>query len=615
MRRLVFIVALLTGLALPQAAVGGTLATTYPVGHQPFGVVVDPLDGRVYVSNNGGTTVSVVDPVSASVRTANAGMQPGLLALDSAARRLYVSNYADQTITVLDLATLSQVTTIYDGGGLGIAVDPAAHLVFAARGTEFVSIDTRTNTVLTFVSPSGLQSWFGVAVDPTLHRVYVTNIQGPTPTLEVLNESDLGVVAEIPLPKSVRFAFAVDASTHNVYLASEDPAGPPFASSELYVVDSSSLAVVKTAPLGGYPGGIALSSAKHRIYVADNSGRRLLELDDQTLALTSATSLPWAPQQLALHSDGRIYVAGNTGDVLGAVVVGNNPPVVDSVTLSPAAPRTNDTVQATVAAHDPDGDTVALSYQWSRNGSPIAGATGSSLDLSQSGAGDRGDTVSVQVTASDGVATANGGASVVVADTAPSASVSLSNTSPGTADVVTATAAASDADGDQLSYTFTWKVNGLVRKTTSGPNASDTFDLGVAGNGDRGDTLAVELVVSDGTLSSTTSSATAMVVGSAPTVTVSLNDATPRKKDTVVATAVGHDADLATLTFTWTWRVNGDTKRTSTGTDPSDSFDLRGNATNGDTVTVTVTANDGFATSAPATATATVTQGNAPGDR
>ena len=61
--------------------------------------------------------------------------------------------------------------------------------------------------------------------------------------------------------------------------------------------------------------------------------------------------------------------------------------------------------------------------------------------------------------------------------------------------------------------------------------------------------------------------------------------------------------------------MNGDTKRTSTGTDPSDSFDLRGNATNGDTVTVTVTANDGFATSAPATATAAVTQGNAPGDR
>ena len=215
MRRLVFIVALLTGLALPQAAVGGTLATTYPVGHQPFGVVVDPLDGRVYVSNNGGTTVSVVDPVSASVRTANAGMQPGLLALDSAARRLYVSNYADQTITVLDLATLSQVTTIYDGGGLGIAVDPAAHLVFAARGTEFVSIDTRTNTVLTFVSPSGLQSWFGVAVDPTLHRVYVTNIQGPTPTLEVLNESDLGVVAEIPLPKSVSSTWSTRARSRS----------------------------------------------------------------------------------------------------------------------------------------------------------------------------------------------------------------------------------------------------------------------------------------------------------------------------------------------------------------------------------------------------------------
>jgi len=80
------------------------------------------------------------------------------------------------TVTVLNLTTLTQVTTSYDGGGLGVAVDPAANMFFAARGTEFVSIDTRTFGVRDFVSPSAAQGWFGVAVDPGLHRVYVTNI-------------------------------------------------------------------------------------------------------------------------------------------------------------------------------------------------------------------------------------------------------------------------------------------------------------------------------------------------------------------------------------------------------------------------------------------------------
>ena len=48
-----------------KAAQANGIVATWPVGHQPFGIAVDPSDGRVFVANSGTTTnptVSVVDP-------------------------------------------------------------------------------------------------------------------------------------------------------------------------------------------------------------------------------------------------------------------------------------------------------------------------------------------------------------------------------------------------------------------------------------------------------------------------------------------------------------------------------------------------------------------------
>ena len=45
---------------------------------------------------------------------------------------------------------------------------------------------------------------------------------------------------------------------------------------------------------------------------------------------------------------------------------------------------------ANVSSSDADGDAITYSYVWNRNGTPIAGQTGSTLDLSLPGNGDRG---------------------------------------------------------------------------------------------------------------------------------------------------------------------------------------------------------------------------------
>jgi hypothetical protein len=180
----------------------------------------------------------------------------------------------------------------------------------------------------------------------------------------------------------------------------------------------------------------------------------------------------------------------------------------------------------------------------------------------------------------------------------------LSPSAPRTDQTLTATAIASDVDGDSLTYTFTWKVDGAVRSVVSGPNASSSFDLTVAGNGDRGQTVLVEVVASDGTLQSPTAAASAVVVNSSPTVTLSLSDTSPQSRDVLIAAASAQDADADPLTLNYTWIVNGVVMQTGA----NNRFDLavKGNGDNGDVVSVTATASDGTA-SATATASATVT--------
>jgi len=75
-----------------------------------------------------------------------------------------------------------------------------------------------------------------------------------------------------------------------------------------------------------------------------------------------------------------------------------------------------------------------------------------------------------------------------------------------------ATATVSDADGDPLTLTYTWSVNGVLKRTTIASASTDTFDLGQPGNGNKGDLVSVELVASDGTLRSGPSTRSTTIV-------------------------------------------------------------------------------------------------------
>jgi hypothetical protein len=518
MRRLALAlcVAVVLSIGLPSHAGAATLAQTWGVGIEPFGVTIDPATGKVYVAISNHTNY-VPNPEDMWIIDPYAPMDPltsfihfpapqVMSVLDASLGRLFVT-LTNNTLAIVDVSTRTIVGTVVDAGGPGVALDPATHRVYASSFHGLVVIDGATGAVLArTTAASSFDAWWMVAHDPARHRLFVTNGNfSGAPSLVVLDDADLSVVANIPLPAIPRLALTVDPGRGLVYVGGFSSGSAPLGS--LYAIDESSFQITTTLDVGGgvaSPISTTLVPGTNRLYVSNINGpngsypgNALVTVDTATFSVVERSPLQFQPGQSALHTDGRLYVAGFDARLLAAISF-NRPPVVDAVTVAPSDPDTNAVLAASVASHDPDGDAVTLAYRWYRNGVVLPGETAATLDLSRSGNGDHGDTITVEVTASDGALTSAAvSASVVVRNSAPTLTVSLSDTTPTKRTILTATAVGRDADGDTLTYTFSWRLNGKLKETTTGASAASALDLRAVEAG-IGDVVSVDVVVSDG---------------------------------------------------------------------------------------------------------------------
>ena len=298
----------------------------------------------------------------------------------------------------------------------------------------------------------------------------------------------------------------------------------------------------------------------------------------------------------------RVSAQGNTSGEYVLEMSSYNITPVASASLNSHAVSSSGVLTATATKSDQDGDPVSLTFVWKVNGVARRTFTSAteltdSFDLAQAGTLSHGDTISVEVTPNDGIV--NGAVAVDSArvNTMPSATVSFSSQNPLTNSVLTAMATKSDADGDAVSLTYVWRVNGVVKRTfTSATALNDTFGLSTVGNGDRGDTITVEVTPNDGLIDGMTASDTATVGNTAPLATVALNDRAPTTNGSVTAVATKSDVDGDSVSLTYVWKVNGIVKRTFTSaTSLTDTFTLSeiDDEHRGDTITVEVVANDG----------------------
>jgi hypothetical protein len=290
------------------------------------------------------------------------------------------------------------------------------------------------------------------------------------------------------------------------------------------------------------------------------------------------------------------------GDLAGpsrtlTVAVANAAPVVQSVSVAPAAPLEGDTLTCTPGTTvDADGTTTfTYAYTWRVNGGVVStsGSTLTSVSFN------RGDVVTCSVSASDGVAS---GAS------ATSANVTIRNTVPAISGVTISPDVAyagtpltcehsgfADADGDADHSTYAWTVDGVAAGSGS-----------VLSNGyRRGQVVACAVTPNDGTGSGTTKSSAITIQNSAPSLaSATISPANASAADTLTCVAAGYtdaDGDPAANTFAWT-RNGGAAGSGST---------YGGTRVRGDSLVCVATPFDGTTSGSPVTSGARVLQ-NAP---
>lgn len=281
------------------------------------------------------------------------------------------------------------------------------------------------------------------------------------------------------------------------------------------------------------------------------------------------------------------------------VTVGNTAPTLASVSLTPDPAYVTSTMTcAPIGAVDADGDTVTFTYAWAVNGVTVSGTastlTGSSFR--------KGDVVECAVTPSDGTVSGSAVSSnkVTIANTAPTLTTVTLSPDPATEldTLACAPSGAADADGDSVSYTYSWKRNTTSLAVTSSTLTGSSFS--------KGDTVQCTATPTDGTTAGTPVGSNVVSIENAPPtlVSVSISPTSPSTSDTLAAVPSGwSDADGDSAGYQYAWKINGVTSSVTSSTLGSS------HTSTGDFITVTVTPYDGTDTGPPVTS-AGVTVGN-----
>jgi hypothetical protein len=207
--------------------------------------------------------------------------------------------------------------------------------------------------------------------------------------------------------------------------------------------------------------------------------------------------------------------SGGSASGSASITLGNRAPVV-TASLTPSSPTRASTLTCSGSATDADADSTTLSFTWTVDGASVTASSSSPTLSTLAGVFAAGQLVACTVSATDGkTGTDSDSASVVIDNVAPVvSSVTLPPGTVYTNDTLTASVSASDADGDGLSYTYDWYVDGALVQSSASNTLSGTSYF------DRDEVVYVTATASDGVDAASGTSASVTVSNTAPSAPV-----------------------------------------------------------------------------------------------
>jgi YVTN family beta-propeller protein len=343
-----------------------TVMATVGVGVLPVGVAVSPDGNRAYITNQGGSSVSVINTITNTVvDTIPVSGNPVGVAIG--ASRAFVISTLSTTSAVIDKVsvidtdpTSAQYNKVVDTDEIAVGAGgtPTPVAVWASpdgrycyvlngfaeygRETEF-GYRPLVNTVK-FLWPS--YDYLSTAIDLTfenipgsisslpfpvgLARPEVGDYGGGTPGAWIITNSGNNTVSIVveriggQTTSQTTFAVgrgvssaprgvAVSPKGNSIYVALKGD-------NTVAVINGKTQTVTATIDVGSQPYGVAVSPDGTRLYVTNNDGNTMSVINTATNTVTATIDVGSSPQAVAVDPSGRYVYVTNTGDNTVSVI-------------------------------------------------------------------------------------------------------------------------------------------------------------------------------------------------------------------------------------------------------------------------------------------------------
>ncbi len=279
--------------AASNSSTVNTVTDTVTVGDEPAGIAYDSANNRMYVANQNGDNVSVIDcSTNTVIATITVGNAPWGIAYDSVNGRMYVANQSDSTVSVIVCATNTVLTTIGVGANpFAVAYDSANARMYVtnAAGASVSVIVCSTNLVLTTIA--GIVNPTGIAYDSANGRMYVSKFS--TNAVDVIVCSTNTVLTTISVGTGPR-GLAYNSADGTMYVAN-------FTASSISIINCTSNTVTGTILSVLSPFGIAYDSTNNTMFTGNSGAAVVYIIDCVTNTITDTITVGTVPIAIAYN--------------------------------------------------------------------------------------------------------------------------------------------------------------------------------------------------------------------------------------------------------------------------------------------------------------------------
>jgi YVTN family beta-propeller protein len=196
---------------------------TVKAGKNPDAIIFEPVTKRVFCFNGKGNDATVIGAEDLKVAgTVAVGGKPELAVVDGQGN-VWVNVEDTSEVLRIDAKSMTVAQRIPLAPGeepTGLAIDPAAGLLFAACGNQKMAVvDTKAGKVV--ATPAIGSSPDGAGFDPVGHFAFASNGEGTLTVVRTDGAKPFEVVQTLPTTKGAR-TMVVDPKAQRIYLPAAD---------------------------------------------------------------------------------------------------------------------------------------------------------------------------------------------------------------------------------------------------------------------------------------------------------------------------------------------------------------------------------------------------------